>query len=126
MTVGTVLPGYIAQHETDAAAEPDPQAQGVAGSLSLTDVARISAELNEAIEQGRHQPAYRALPRGPGAGTTLHRYLCRARAGAVSPAGPGEAREVCLHALHQALVSEDLDLIEPALSQARSHCLASW
>ena len=37
------------------------------------------------------------------------------------PAGPGEAREVCLHALHQALVSEDLDLIEPALSQARSH-----
>ena len=52
MTVGTVLPDYIAQHETDAGREPDPQDQGVAGSLSLTDVARISAELNEAIEQG--------------------------------------------------------------------------
>ena len=42
--------------------------------------------------------------------------------GAVSsPLAQEEAREVCLHALHQALVSEDLELIEPALGQARSY-----
>lgn len=123
MTVGTVLPGYIAQHETDAAASLTHKLKGVAGSLSLTDVARISAELNEAIEQGGDTsqliaPFLEALER---AQHSIDTYAGREPGAVSSPLAQGEAREVCLHALHQALVSEDLDLIEPALSQARSH-----
>ncbi|MDX7821201.1 response regulator [Aeromonas caviae] len=123
MTVGTVLPDYIAQHETDAAASLTHKLKGVAGSLSLTDVARISAELNEAIEQGSDTsqliaPFLEALER---AQHSIDTYAGREPGAVSSPLAQGEAREVCLHALHQALVSEDLDLIEPALSQARSH-----
>ncbi len=123
MTVGTVLPGYIAQHETDAAASLTHKLKGVAGSLSLTDVARISAELNEAIEQGGDTsqliaPFLEALER---AQHSIDTYAGREPGAVSSPLAQEEAREVCLHALHQALVSEDLDLIEPALSQAMSH-----
>jgi hypothetical protein len=118
-----VLPDYIAQHETDAAASLTHKLKGVAGSLSLTDVARISAELNEAIEQGGDTsqliaPFLEALER---AQHSIDTYAGREPGAVSSPLAQGEAREVCLHALHQALVSEDLDLIEPALSQARSH-----
>ncbi|WP_241496674.1 Hpt domain-containing protein [Aeromonas caviae] len=123
MTVGTVLPDYIAQHETDAAASLTHKIKGVAGSLSLTDVARISAELNEAIEQGGDTsqliaPFLEALEQAQHA---IDTYAGREPGAVSSPLAQGEAREVCLHALHQALVSEDLDLIEPALSQARSY-----
>nr|WP_270698377.1 Hpt domain-containing protein [Aeromonas sp. QDB05] len=87
MTVGTVLPGYIAQHETDAAASLTHKIKGVAGSLSLTDVARISAELNEAIEQGGDTsqliaPFLEALER---AQHSIDTYAGRGQL----PAGPG-------------------------------------
>ncbi|MNO61737.1 Signal transduction histidine-protein kinase BarA [compost metagenome] len=123
MTVGTVLPDYIAQHETDAAASLTHKIKGVAGSLSLTDVARVSAELNEAIEQGGDTsqliaPFLEALER---AQQSIDTYAGREPGAVSSPQAQGEAREACLHALHQALVSEDLDLIEPALSQAKSY-----
>ena len=87
MTVGTVLPDYIAQHETDAAASLTHKIKGVAGSLSLTDVARVSAELNEAIEQGGDTsqliaPFLEALER---AQQSIDTYAGRSQL----PAGPG-------------------------------------
>ncbi|MGU5717752.1 response regulator, partial [Aeromonas taiwanensis] len=123
MTVGTVLPDYIAQHEIDAAASLTHKIKGVAGSLSLTDVARISAELNEAIEQGGDTsqlipPFLEALERAQQA---IDTYAGREPGAINSPLVQGEVQEVYLHALHQALVSEDLELIEPALGQARSY-----
>ncbi|MFQ2201061.1 response regulator [Aeromonas hydrophila] len=123
MTVGTVLPDYIAQHETDAAASLTHKLKGVAGSLSLTDVARISAELNEAIEQGGDTsqlmaPFLEALERAQQA---IDLYAGREPGAVSSPLAQGEAQEVCLHALREALMSEDLELIEPALGQAKSY-----
>ena len=48
-------------------------------------------------------------------------YAGREPGAVSSPLAQSEAQEVCLHALREALVSEDLELIEPALGQAKSY-----
>ncbi|GKR79977.1 hypothetical protein KAM481_34470 [Aeromonas caviae] len=81
------LPAPCLSTSTSPRSREEPKIKGVAGSLSLTDVARISAELNEAIEQGGDTsqliaPFLEALER---AQHSIDTYAGRGQL----PAGPG-------------------------------------
>ncbi|MDO2947683.1 hybrid sensor histidine kinase/response regulator [Aeromonas simiae] len=123
MSVDKELPEYLVHHQLQEAATLTHKLKGVAGSLSLTDIAQASSELNEAIEQGQ-DPQPLVAP--------FLAAMERTRLAIEHYAGGGPTQEVVvqddlsmqqesLEALRQALASEDLELIEPALLRARAH-----